>query len=117
MGKDSQIVFMGDSLKLLRGFPDDVKDEIGQALRMAQRGLKHDSAKPYSSVTKGMEVVSNHDGDTWRGVYTLAFEGWVYVLDCFQKKSHKGKRVPKEGAQRVQLRFRAATRLHKELGR
>lgn len=39
---------------------------------------------------KPLRVVEDHDGDTYRAVYTVKFEGAVYALHAFQKKSRKG---------------------------
>mgnify|MGYP006169172057 CR=1 FL=1 len=36
-----------------------------------------------------LEVVEDHQGDTYRAVYTVKFAGWVYVLHCFQKKTQQ----------------------------
>jgi phage-related protein len=41
------------------------------------------------------EVVEDHRGDTYRAVYTVRFEGVVYVLRVFQKKSPSGIRTSK----------------------
>jgi phage-related protein len=38
--------FMGDSLKVLRELPEEVKDEIGFALERVQRGKMPENAKP-----------------------------------------------------------------------
>jgi phage-related protein len=35
-------------------------------------------------------VVENHDGDTFRALYTVRFANAVYVLHAFQKKSSHG---------------------------
>jgi phage-related protein len=37
-----------------------------------------------------LEVVKNHDGDTYRAIYTVRFTDAVYVLHAFQKKSPHG---------------------------
>ncbi len=37
-----------------------------------------------------LEIVEDHRGDTYRTVYTVRFEGAVYVLHAFRKKSPKG---------------------------
>ena len=37
-----------------------------------------------------LEVVEDHDGDTYRAVYTVKLAGAVYVLHAFQKKSKTG---------------------------
>nr|WP_244440012.1 type II toxin-antitoxin system RelE/ParE family toxin [Mesorhizobium metallidurans] len=57
-------------------------------------GSKHPHAKPWKGEGAGVfEVVESHDGDTYRAVYTVRFEGVVYVLHAFQKKSPSGKRT------------------------
>jgi phage-related protein len=55
-----------------------------------------------------LEVVENFDGDTYRAMYTVQFAGVVYVLDAFQKKSKKGKALPKLDLDRIKARLRMA---------
>jgi phage-related protein len=53
-------------------------------------GGKHPSAKPWKGRGPGvLEVIEDHDGDTYRAVYTVRFKEVVYVLHAFQKKSPK----------------------------
>ena len=86
--------WVGSSKKDFLGFPRPVKDEMGNALGLAQFGGKHPSAKPWKGQGSGIfEVVENHDGDTYRAVYTVRFEEVVYVLHAFQKKSPTGIRT------------------------
>jgi phage-related protein len=68
-----------------------VQREIGFALRRAQDGGKHPDAKPLKGFggASVMEIVEDHDGDTYRAVYTVRFADAVYVLHVFQKKSKK----------------------------
>jgi phage-related protein len=83
--------WVGSSKRDFLGFPNPVKDEIGNALGLAQFGRKHPSAEPWKGQGSGVfEVVENHDGDTYRAVYTVRFREVVYVLHAFQKKSPKG---------------------------
>jgi phage-related protein len=58
-------------------------------------------------------VVEDNRGGTYRAVYTLKFDGVVYVLDVFQKKSKKGKATPKMDMDRIRTRL-AAAREHYE---
>src|SRR3954469_13885114 len=76
----------------LREFPEDVKDLMGFALFQAQEGGKHKAAKPLKGFGGAgvLEIVADHTGGTFRGVYTVKFAGAVYVPDAFQKKSKKG---------------------------
>lgn len=95
--RDKEIIWVGDSKDNLRAFPEDVKDVMGFALRLAQQGGKHPAAKPLKGF-KGagvLEIVEDYDGDTYRAVYTVRFKGRIYVLHAFQKKSKKGIQTPK----------------------
>lgn len=59
----------------LVAFPRDVQHTIGVALMMAQSGDKAPAAKPLKGF-KGagvLEVVDDHDGSTYRAVYTVRF--------------------------------------------
>lgn len=97
-------------------FPDDVKDVMGYALHLAQFGGKHADAKPLSGYGGAgvLEVVDDHDGDTYRGVYTVKLEGAVYMLHAFQKKSKKGSATPKADLELVERRLKAAQEHHEK---
>lgn len=89
---------------------------IGVVLRTAQFGRKHESAKPLKGF-KGagvLEVVEDHDGNTYRAVYTVRFSDNVYVLHVFQKKSKKGIQTPKHVVELIRARLRRAERDHRE---
>jgi len=93
-----------------------VQRSIGVALRDAQTGGKHDSAKPLKGF-KGagvLEVVQDHDGDTYRAVYTIRFAESVYVLHVFQKKSKRGIQTPKHVIALIKARLRQVEREHQE---
>ena len=81
----------------LDAMPEDVKDVFGHAIDLAQAGGKHQDAKVMTGFGSAgvLEVVEDHQGDTFRAVYTVKFAGWVYVLHCFQKKSQSGIATPK----------------------
>jgi phage-related protein len=90
-------------------FPDAVQDHIGIALSVAQFGGKHPNAKPWKGEGAGvLEVVENHRGDTWRGVYTVRFENALYVLHAFQKKSPGGIRTAQHDVDLVSERLKVA---------
>lgn len=54
------------------------------------------------------EIVDDYDGDTYRAVYTVRFAGVVYLLHAFQKKSKKGRAMPKRDADLIASRFKIA---------
>lgn len=108
--------WIASSLKDLKGFPDEAREEIGHALYEAQKGGKHVSAKPLKGF-KGagvLEVVEDHDGDTYRAVYTVRFAEVVYVLHCFQKKSKSGIATPKQDIDLINARLKTAEEKYAE---
>ena len=101
--------WVGSSKKDFLHFPDPVKDEMGNALGLAQFGGKHPTAKPWKGLGSGVfEIVENHDGDTYRAVYTVHFREIVYVLHAFQKKSPSGIRTAQNDIGLVESRLKLA---------
>jgi len=60
-----------------------------------------------------MEIIKDYRGDTFRAVYTLRYEGAVYVLHVFQKKSKTGRETPRRDIELIQQRLREAERIAK----
>ena len=91
------VKWVGSAKRDLYAMPEDVKDVFGHAIDLAQAGGKHQDAKVLTGFGSAgvLEVVDDHQGDTYRAVYTVKFAGWVYVLHCFQKKSKSGISTPK----------------------
>ena len=80
--------FLGDSLKSLREFPDDAKQDAGYQLDLVQRGGQPDDFKPMPSIGKGVEEIRvRDDSGAYRVIYTARMADAVYVLHCFQKKT------------------------------
>lgn len=52
--------------------------------------------------------MSDFDGDTFRGIYTVKFRKAVYVLHCFQKRSPSGIKTAKVDVDLVTQRLKAA---------
>jgi phage-related protein len=102
--------FIASARADLRSLPKQVTYVFGFAILLAQRGEKHPDAKPLKGFGGAgvLEVVENYDGDAYRAVYTVKFEGVVYVLDAFQKKSKKGRELPKVDLDRIKTRLKMA---------
>ena len=103
MGRKA-VRWMGDSRKQLREFPEVVRSEIGQAIYQAELGESHPSASPMQGLN-AVEIVSDYRGDTYWGVYTTRFKGFIYVLHCFQKKSKAGIKTPKRDLELIRRRL------------
>lgn len=91
---------------------------MGYALGLAQLGAKHPTAKPWKGEGSGVfEVVEDHVGDTYRAVYTVRFEGVVYVLHAFQKKSKTGIKTPQEDIKLIRERLKRAQQDYESRGK
>ena len=104
------IKWVSSAKRDLDAMPEDVKDVFGHAIDLAQAGGKHQDAKAMTGFGSAgvLEVVEDHQGDTYRAVYTVKFAGWVYVLHCFQKKSKSGIATPKPDMDLINIRLKAA---------
>jgi phage-related protein len=112
--------WIASSLDDMRALPDAVQDSFGYALHRAQEGARHPSAKPLRGFGGAgvLEIVEDHDGNTFRAVYTVKFALAVYVLHVFQKKSKKGMATPPPDLNRIKNRLKiAADEYAKSYGR
>ena len=110
---ETPLDWVGSSKKDFMAFPEPVKDQMGNALGLAQFGGKHPSAKPWKGQGPGVfEVVESHDGNAYRAVYTVRFAEVVYVLHAFQKKSPSGIRTAQADVVLVESRLRTAQQDH-----
>src|SRR5438552_1840745 len=108
------LLWVGPTQRDLRALPEEVKNVIGFALYVAQRGGRHPQAKPLVGFGGAgvLEVVEDHDGSTYRAVYTVRFKQAIYVLHVFQKKSKRGVATPKREIELVRQRLRYAEADH-----
>lgn len=105
------VYWIGSSREDLKTFPEAVRDHIGFALYQAQLGIRHRDAKTLKGLGNGiLEIVSRHDGDTWRAVFSVRWREAVYVLHAFQKKSRQGRKTPKQDMELVRQRLKVAER-------
>jgi phage-related protein len=104
------VMWVGASHRDFCRFPDEVQARMGYALYVAQLGDKHRDAKPLRGFGGAgvLEIVSDHQGDTFRCVYTARIAGSVYVPHAFQKKSKSGRETPKAEIDLIKRRLRDA---------
>ena len=113
------LYWVGSSKRDLLSLPGPVVDLFGFALYLAQDGRKHEQAKPLRGFGSAgvLEVVEDWDRSTYRAVYSVRFEGVVFVLHMFQKKSKRGAATPKADIDLIHQRLKAAKQMAKELSR
>lgn len=111
------VIWVGSSLKDLKTFPRRVQHDMGAALRVAQGGERSPDAKPLKGF-KGagvLELLEDHDGNTYRAVYTVRLARRVYVLHAFQKKAKKGIKTPKYVIDLIKARLKEAEQIQARL--
>jgi phage-related protein len=82
------VKWVGSARRDLKAFPKAVQRHVGQALFAAQCGEEYPTVKALKGFTgrSVLEIVVDHQTDTWRAVYTVHFEDAVYVLHAFSKE-------------------------------
>jgi len=106
--RDKEIRWVGSSYDDLMAFPVSVRREAGFQLGRLQAGLAPEEWKPFSSAGQGAEEIRPRDQrGTFRIIYVARMLEAVYVLHCFQKKTHATLR---RDVQIAATRFRAIAR-------
>ena len=110
-----ELVWLGDSLNVLREFPNQVQKDIGDALNDVQHGDTPPEAKPFKGVASGVfEIVNRFDTNTYRTLYAVKIGAVVYVLHAFQKKSPKGIKTARKEIELINKRYIKALEIEKE---
>ncbi|HLY99139.1 MAG TPA: type II toxin-antitoxin system RelE/ParE family toxin [Candidatus Angelobacter sp.] len=108
----ADVVWLGDSREVLRGFPRDVQGDLGYALERVQRGQMPLDSKPMRTVGPGVYELRDQDKRAWYRVFYLKkIENVVYVLHCFEKRTPQTEQkdidVAKERLKRLHEQQRA----------
>ena len=102
--------WIGSAKRDLVAMPEEVQQVFGFALYHAQMGLTHPAAKPLKGFGSAgiLEIAEDWRSNTYRAVYTVRLAGAVYVLHCFEKKSKKGIKTPKQDMDLIRTRLKEA---------
>ena len=113
---ERRLAWVGASYDDLKSLPRPVQREFGIALRMAQLKQMPRRAKPLKGFGGAgvLELIDDFDGDTYRAVYTVRLQHAVYVLHVFQKKSKRGRELPKSDRALIESRLRRAEQIDRE---
>ena len=84
-----RLVWLGDSLERLRGFPAQARREAGYQLERVQAGGMPIDWKPLPSVGLGVNELRVRIGGAYRVIFIAKFAEAIYVLHAFQKKTRK----------------------------
>ena len=87
-GKEKDIVWLGDSLEVLQGFPKTVRIDLGSDLRRIQIGEVPLNSKPMKTVGRGVRELRARDrNNQYRTMYVVKKGDNIFVLHSFIKKS------------------------------
>ena len=112
-----RIVWLGDSLDRLKGFPAAIQGKLGFGLYQAQIGEKHESAKMLHGFSERVWQIRADDATgTYRAVYFVQLQGAMYVLHTFQKKSVKGIATVNRDMNLIRQRLKLAREISKANG-
>jgi phage-related protein len=102
-----QISWLKGALRGFETFPAAVQRDAAQALSVAARGGRADTAKPFKGVGSGVfEIALRHRGDEFRVIYAVQLDDARWVIHAFQKKSKKGTKTPQMEADLIRERLK-----------
>lgn len=106
------LVWVADSLEVVREFPTEARIEVGHELRRVQQGLRPSDWKPMPDIGLGVNEIRVNAGTAHRVFYVAKFAEAVYVLHAITKKTQK---TPRRDIEMAAKRFRqlANERKHK----
>lgn len=110
-----QVRWIGSSRDDLRAMPKAVRAELGLKLEQLEEGYA--LAPPHAKPLRGyqpavLELIQNHDGDTYRTAVTVKLEDAIYVLHAWMKKSTHGVGMTKQDQDLIAARLREAVADH-----
>lgn len=110
------LLWVASSKSDLMDMPQEVISEFGYGLYEAQIGDHPSIGKILTGFggSKVVELIMDHNGDTFRAVYTVRFKEIVVVLHAFQKKSKKGIKTPKQDIDLIHSRLKLAEEMYKD---
>ncbi len=82
------VVFQGDSVRALRGFPDGIRHDLGYALYRLQLGQTPPDRKAVREVGAGVYELREEDEKTWYRILYVRRANTIQVLHCFEKRSN-----------------------------
>jgi phage-related protein len=83
------VVWEGDSLKMLRGFPESPRSHLGYALLLVQQGVEPPGSKPVPGLDGVFELRDQDERAWYRVLYFRRIKGQIHVLHCFEKQSNQ----------------------------
>lgn len=88
-GSKTRIKWEGNSQKEIRSWPKGARENLGNDLSRLENHEDPLDSKPMGKSLPGVHELLDEDKDFWYRVLYKLDSGWIYVLDCFKKKTNK----------------------------
>jgi len=103
---EAAVMWWGRSREVVRGFPDEVKQNLGYALRLLQWGEEPPDYRPLPSVGKGLFELREQDKHGWyRVIYLSRTNDVIHIVHAFEKNSRampeKAKDIARQNLKQV----------------
>jgi phage-related protein len=110
---------MRTSREDLKAFAEDARGALGHGLYLVQCGDRPRNEKPLRGDLSGVSELTadSRDGNTYRSIYTVKLDPFVYVLHCFEKKAKSGIATPKLELDVIRRRLKEAREEYREYQR
>jgi phage-related protein len=105
------VVFQGDSVRVLRGFPDGIRHDLGYALYRLQLGQIPPDRKAVREAGTGVYELREEDEKTWYRVLYVRRASTIQVLHCFEKRSN---RIERKDIETAKTRLRRVLKAERE---
>ncbi len=103
-----KIAWMRGATKAFTRLPAGVREQMLEALAVAQRGGLSDTARPMKGDLRDIvEIRIGTASGAYRTMYTTQFGAFLYVVHVFQKKSTHGSETPKREIDVIRRRLKA----------
>ena len=86
---EKPLAWLGSSLDDVRTFPAEARRAAGYQLGRVQQGLMPDDWKPITTVGAGVYEIRIHTALEHRVFYVAKYEGAVYVIHAFEKRTRQ----------------------------
>ena len=84
------VIWLGDSLEVLRNFPAGIKAVLGGGIFRLQVGAVPRNFKPMVTVGRGVRELRARDrSGQYRAIYVVRKREGIFILHAFQKKSRQ----------------------------
>jgi phage-related protein len=94
------VIFEGNTLDVIREFPDQARQRCGHEIDRMQRGLEPIDWKPFPSIGPGVVEIRFWLDKQYRVICTTRDKNRLHVLHAFVKKTQKTRKADVDLARR-----------------